>query len=139
MAKVLQYPKNDLYQLKITLKNIKPPIWRRFVVDSNILLPDLHKVIQTIIGWTNSHLHQFVIDGVYYSEPDEEPFMEYVDYRKVSLAQVLSRDEQTIIYQYDFGDGWEHSIVLEKRLEDQGQENPFCVKGKRACPPEDCG
>jgi len=139
MAKELQFQKHDWYQLKISLNNIKPPIWRRFVVESNIKLPDLHKVIQTIMGWTNSHLHQFIIDGKYYSEPDEDSFTECIDYRKIKLAQVLSSEKQTITYVYDFGDGWEHKLVLEEILQNHSQKSPACLAGKRSCPPEDCG
>jgi len=139
MAKVIQLRKSDCYKLKISLNNVKPLIWRRFLVDSNIKLPDLHKVIQTVMGWTNSHLHQFIIDGRFYSEPDEDSFSECIDYRKIKLNQVLSTEKQTIKYEYDFGDGWVHKIVLEKILHDCIQKYPVCLDGKRNCPPEDCG
>jgi len=139
MAKIIQFQKNDWYQIKISLNHIEPNIWRRFVVGSNIELPDLHKVIQTVMGWTNSHLHQFVINGKFYSKPDEESFLQCVDYRDVKLSQVLSEEGQSIIYEYDFGDGWEHEIALEKMLYDHSQKYPYCLAGKRHCPPEDCG
>ncbi len=139
MAKVLHLPKKDWYQLKISLNNIKPPIWRRFLIQSDIKLPDLHKAIQTVMGWTNSHLHQFIIDGKFYSEPDDESFAETIDYRKIRLNKVLTKEKQTINYEYDFGDGWEHTITLEKILTDSVQKYPACLEGKRSCPPEDCG
>ncbi len=139
MAKVVQLRKSDWYQLKITLNNIKPAIWRRFIVRSDIKLPDLHKVIQTVMGWSNSHLHQFIIDGKFYAEPDDESFTESIDYRKIRLNQVLAGEKQAIKYEYDFGDGWEHQIVLEKVLNDNTQKHPVCLDGKRNCPPEDCG
>ncbi len=129
--------KKEWYQLKITLKDIKPPIWRRFVVESSIKLPDLHKVIQTVMGWTNSHLHQFVINGNMYPEPDEDSFGDTIDYNKIILNQVVSKEGQT--FEYDFGDGWEHTIVLEKILDDFPQNYPVCLDGKRSCPLEDCG
>ena len=106
MAKVLHLPKKDWYQLKISLNNIKPEVWRRFLIQSDIKLPDLHKAIQTVMGWTNSHLHQFIIDGKFYSEPDDESFAEIIDYRKIRLYKVLTEEKQTINYEYDFGDGW---------------------------------
>ncbi len=139
MAKVIHLPKKDWYQLKISLNNIKPQIWRRFLIQSDIKLPDLHKAIQTVMGWTNSHLHQFIIDGKFYSEPNDESFTETVDYRKIRLNKVLTEEKQTINYEYDFGDGWEHTIVLEKILTDSVQKYPVCLEGERSCPPEDCG
>ena len=129
----------NVYQIKISLKNIKPVIWRRFIVDDNIKLPEFHKVIQTVMGWTNSHLHQFIINERFYGEPDEDSFEEIVDYRKLKLKSVLSFEKEKIQYEYDFGDGWEHEIVLEKIFNNQTIENPICLTGKRNCPPEDCG
>ena len=139
MAKNLNIAPNSWYQIKISLNDITPEIWRRFIVASDIILPDLHKVIQTVMGWTNSHLHQFIIDGTFYSEPDDDSFFEYVDYRDIRLNQVLTEEEKRITYEYDFGDGWEHEILLEKILSDHNQKYPSCLEGQRSCPPEDCG
>lgn len=139
MANVIQIKKTESYQLKITLNHIKPEIWRRVIVDSNIKLPDLHKIIQTVMGWTNSHLHHFIKDKTIYSEPDDESFIEYIDYRKIKLKEIISKEKQSFKYEYDFGDGWEHKIVLEKILENHNQKYPVCIDGKRNCPPEDCG
>ena len=139
MGKLIKLKVNEVYQLKITLQETKPEIWRRFLVDSSIKLPDLSKVIQTVMGWTNSHLHQFVKDGKIYSEPDEQSYRESVDYRKIRLNQFMTEEKQSVIYDYDFGDGWSHKIVLEKIISDKIQNYPECIGGKRACPPEDCG
>lgn len=139
MAKVLQLKSSEWYQLKISLNNIKPLIWRRFAVNSDIKLPDLHKVIQTVMGWTNSHLHQFIVDGKFYSEPHEDSLLEDADYSKIKLNQILSKEKQSITYEYDFGDGWEHEIVLEKKLPDHIKKYPYCAEGEKSCPPEDCG
>jgi len=139
MTKVVQIRTNNYFQLKITLNYIKPAIWRRFIIDSNIKLPDLHKVIQTVMGWTNSHLHQFINDDKFYSEPDEDSFTENIDYRKIKLSHILFKEKQSIIYEYDFGDGWEHEIVLEKILSDHKYKYPICIDGERNCPPDDCG
>jgi len=129
-----------VYQLKITLNDIKPPIWRRFIVSAAVKLPDLHKIIQTVMGWTNSHLHMFVIDGKPYSPPDEESSLDMVDYRKIRLNSVITREKQKFSYEYDFGDGWEHILLVEKILpEDDSVRYPVCTAGKRNCPPEDCG
>ncbi|GAB4219310.1 MAG: plasmid pRiA4b ORF-3 family protein [Spirochaetota bacterium] len=139
-TKTAKHKSNKWYQLKICLLHIKPLIWRRFIVNSDIKLPDLHKVIQTVMGWTNTHLHQFVKDDIIYSEPDEDSLIEYVDYRKIKLNQLLKKEKQYILYEYDFGDGWEHKIVLEKIItEGDFPKHPVCIGGKRNCPPEDCG
>jgi hypothetical protein len=129
-----------VYQLKITLKDVRPPVWRRFLVASDMKLPDLHKVTQTVTGWTNSHLHAFRIGSRTYALPDEESLSDFVHYRKVRVDDVIQREKQRFVYEYDFGDGWEHTIVLEKIVPgDPKLKFPTCLAGKRSCPPEDCG
>jgi hypothetical protein len=128
-----------VYQLKITLRDIKPPIWRRVQV-KNGSLAKLHDIIQTCMGWTNSHLHSFEIGGESYSEPDPDGMMETEDERKVQLSQLAAQGVKKFTYTYDFGDTWEHSIQIEKTLDaEPGVRYPRCIAGKRACPPEDCG
>jgi hypothetical protein len=140
MANVKQLKSQDAYQLKISIDHIKPAIWRRVIIESDMKLPDLHKVIQTVMGWYNSHLHAFRIDDTVYSEPDEDALSEYVDYRKVRLNAVITNEKEKFNYDYDFGDGWEHTIVLEKIIpKDKNIKYPICIDGKRNCPPEDCG
>ncbi len=132
--------KKEIYQIKITLNNSKPPIWRRFLVESNAKLPDLHKIIQTVMGWTNSHLHQFDKNGQYFCEPAEQEYYEAIDYTDIQLKDFLFEEGDSCFYDYDFGDSWRHKIVLEKILPfDKKQKYPVCIKGKRNCPPEDCG
>lgn len=127
------------YQLKITLEGSKPPIWRRMVVPSNTLLPDLHKIIQSTMGWTHSHLHQFIVDGVFYSLPDDWDETS-VDYRKLKTDKFLKKKGDAIKYEYDFGDSWLHEILLEEILPvEAGKKYPAAIDGSRACPPEDCG
>ena len=129
-----------IYQIKVTLRDSKPPIWRRLLVSGNAPLFDLHKIIQVSMGWTNSHLHQFIIDGEYYSIPSEEDWEPVIDERKYRMAEIASTERSKFIYEYDFGDSWEHEIVIEKILPiDPQTEYPYCMKGKRACPPEDVG
>jgi len=140
MATVKRIKSDNVFQLKITLNHIKPPIWRRVLVDSDIKLPDLHKIIQTVMGWTNSHLHQFIIGNQYYSLPSDESFYKVVDYRRIKLDSLFNTPKSNFIYEYDFGDGWEHSIVIEKILpREKNTYYPICIDGKRSCPPEDCG
>ncbi len=129
-----------IYQLKITLKDIRPPIWRRVQVPSSTTLSQLHLIIQAAMGWWNCHLHQFSIQGIDYGEPQPEYGLDLRDEKRVKLNQVIQREKAKFHYIYDFGDSWEHSILVEKVLpREPAVSYPLCVKGKRACPPEDCG
>lgn len=130
-------------QLKVTLTQTTPPIWRRVQVPRGTSLENLHWVIQLAMGWTNSHMHQFKVGKTYYGTSYPDGFdgaTETKDERKVTIGEVLSKPKATLAYEYDFGDSWEHEIVLEKVLTpEQGVRYPVCVDGKRSCPPEDCG
>lgn len=133
-------PLRTIYQLKINLVNAKPPIWRRLLVQSDINLSSFHNVIQIVMGWTDSHLHQFIANQVFYSPPNEYDELDSKDESKFKLSQLLKKEKDKIIYEYDFGDSWKHEIKLEKILPfDANKLLPYCIKGKRACPPEDCG
>lgn len=135
-------PLISIYQLKVTLNGSKPPIWRRILVPSNIALGKLHLVLQIAMGWTNSHLHQFISKGVFYGVQDDDLGidMEVENEDNFKLSQLLKSEKDTLIYEYDFGDSWEHKVLLEKILPfDKSNQLPSCIKGKRACPPEDCG
>lgn len=163
-----------IHTLRISLRDSKPPIWRRVAVPSDITLGQLHEVIQIAMGWTNSHLHQFVLkdkslinrapnviaqlsdEGRYddifaatrgirvfvakvtpFGDPTE---MEGEDEDAVTLAKVCPKVKSKLTYDYDFGDGWEHTIEVQKIEEPKpGVEYPVCQAGKLACPPEDCG
>ncbi len=134
----------NIYQLKIELIGIKPKIWRRLLVPSDILLSNFHKIIQTAMGWTNSHLHQFTKNRINYSESIKDDWswdeLDSIDYKKIKLSVLLATPKDKLIYEYDFGDGWEHVILLEKILpSDEKFKNPICLEGERNCPPEDCG
>ena len=128
--------------LKITLLGIDPPIWRRFSVPSEITLARLHDVIQIVMGWFDSHLHQFIDrqDTLYSSGflLDDDP--EVIDGKDVPLRRIVEGPGSALLYQYDFGDGWEHRLEIQS-IEDPepGVSYPLCVEGNRACPPEDCG
>lgn len=129
-----------IYQVKITLNMTRPPIWRRIQVSNNISLSRFHNIIQTVMGWSGYHLHQFIIDGEYYGVPHPDYGFEMRNEIRVKLNRVMFAEKDKFLYEYDFGDGWEHIIVLEKILPAvSGVDYPVCLKGKRACPPEDCG
>ena len=132
----------SIYQIKVTLNDSKPPIWRRILVPDSISLHQLHTILQIVMGWTNSHLHQFIIDDEYYGEPDEEDGYseELKNEKRYRLNQFVARKGFKFIYEYDFGDSWEHTVHVEAILPVQkGAQYPVCLKGKRACPPEDVG
>lgn len=131
----------SLYQFKITLKEIRPPIWRRFWVPDWITLSDLHDIIQVVMGWDNSHLHEFLWKGKRYGAPASDwGFEEVINEDTVTLRKLGLSPKNKIQYEYDFGDSWEHELLLEKILPgEEGSLFPFCLKGARACPPEDSG
>ncbi len=140
-------PTKTLYQFKITLMDSKPPIWRRIQV-MDCTLDKLHEHIQTAMGWTNSHLHQFDIKGERFGDPDlleDDTFDEMNDFEdstRTILSQILPTDGKRFRfqYEYDFGDGWLHEILFEGCPKtEKGQKYPLCVEGSLACPPEDVG
>lgn len=132
-----------VYQLRIELLDIEPRIWRTILVPETLTLPRLDRVVQAAMGWTNSHLHDWHIDGKRYGVPDPEWEApgELLDERKLTIGSVLGERIEEFGYDYDFGDGWEHRIVVEKRLAADPERNtwPMCIAGANACPPEDVG
>lgn len=129
-----------IYQVKITLEESKPPIWRRILVRSDVTLGKLHDIIQVAMGWTDSHLHQFIVGQTYYGEPYPDYGLEMRDEQKFKLDQIVSGEGFKFRYEYDFGDDWLHRLLVEKTLPPEpGRRYPVCIQGKRACPPEDVG
>lgn len=137
----------SIYQIKVTLSDSKPPIWRRIEVPEDIRLDKLHTVLQIAMGWTDSHLHQFSLPT-----PREQPVIYYgmrdpdvdksrtMDERRYRLNELINTPRQKLIYEYDFGDLWDHVLVLEKILEpDPDVRYPRCTAGKLACPLENSG
>lgn len=132
-----------LYQLKITLKWSKPPIWRRVVARADMPLDRLHWLMQMVMGWTDSHLHQFVVGRTCYGQPDGEfagMASETLNEKRFTVADLAPAAKSKFIYEYDFGDGWQHEVKVEKILPaDATFKHPLCLGGEKACPPEDCG
>lgn len=130
-------------QLKVTLDGIRPLIWRRIQVRWDITLFKLHKILQVVMGWEDCHLHQFMIEGETYSVISREADMlgdDFIDEKKVKLNRVIPGEKFRFTYEYDFGDGWGHTILVEKIfLPEEELLHPVCLKGKRSAPPEDCG
>jgi hypothetical protein len=164
----------SVFCLRVLLARTKPTIWRRVVVPMDITLGQLHEVVQIVMGWTNSHLHQFILrdkglrpsreemarqfqkdawDEAFLSRmhgervfvPKKTPLgddteLDGEDEDAVTLAGVCPKAKSKIVYEYDFGDSWEHVIEVQKIVEPEaGVEYPVCLAGKNACPPEDCG
>ncbi len=138
-------PKKQVFQFKITLKDIKPPIWRCIQVPSSFTFWDLHIAIQDAMGWLDCHLHEFRIPDITgktlsFGIPDEEFDDDFLPGWKSRVSRFLNLERPVFEYVYDFGDNWRHKVELEKVLPvEPGKEYPRCLKGKRACPPEDCG
>ena len=133
-------PETEIYQLKVTLRHVKPNIWRRIQVRSNTTLYKLHYTLQIAMGWTDSHMHQFVVDGVLYGESTPGFDFNVVSERRTRLCDVVNGVGDKFLYEYDFGDGWEHLVLVEDILQPEPRtQYPRCIKGKRSCPPEDVG
>ena len=129
-----------VYRIKVTLRGIQPAIWRRIETPADTSLFELHRTLQAAMGWTDSHLHQFLHRGTYYGAPDREFGTPTVSERRTRLADLLEHPKDRLIYEYDFGDSWEHDVVLEAMADAQpGARYPRVIAGKRACPPEDVG
>jgi Plasmid pRiA4b ORF-3-like protein len=130
----------SLLQLKIELAGIKPLIWRRVVVPETITLAKLHQVIQAVMGWTNSHLHEFEIAQERYGIPNPtDPFgPPVVSETRARLGKSLG-GMKSLRYVYDFGDNWEHKIKVEKVLPPAACPVPIYIGGANACPPDDIG
>ena len=130
----------QIFQLKVALRDTKLPIWRTVQVPGDVTLRQLHEVLQLTMGWENSHLHEFRVDGVSYGEPDDDFDTDVKDERLVRLARVAPGAGASLTYLYDFGDGWEHDVIVEKILPPEPRVRyPLCLAGEGACPPEDVG
>lgn len=131
-----------IFQFKVTLRGIRPPIWRRFQVYDDLTFFQLHRVLQEVMGWYDGHLHAFDLAGWQITDVETlaEGWYDGEDERKAKLKKHFNAAGQKCRYEYDFGDSWEHDLLLEKILPvEPGVFYPRCLKGKRACPPEDCG
>ncbi len=129
-----------LYLLRISIQNIEPEIWRRFVVPADITLDRLHDVIQIVMGWEDHHLHEFIINKGKYTE-NPESVEDGLEEAKVRLKDLIHKNGQGFVYHYDFGDDWLHDVVLEDSHYSNAELlSPVeCLDGERACPPEDIG
>jgi hypothetical protein len=127
-------------QFKITLRGIMPPIWRRIIVPAAYSFWDFHVAIQDSFGWLDCHLHAFELDKIQIGipDPDGNEISKIKPGWEIKLKKHFAKVGTKINYMYDFGDGWEHEIEFENKIEKETKK-PICIEGKRACPPEDCG
>lgn len=131
---------DNTLQLCVSLEDIEPRIWRRIQVPESFTLKQLHRVIQTVMGWQDSHLHEFTLSGKRYGESNPEDGENVIDERTIRLRDLPLSIGVSIGYEYDFGDSWQHQVVLEKTLApDLETIYPACVAGERSAPPEDVG
>ena len=134
--------KSDVSQkvvsLKLTLRETKPPVWRRLLVPGETTLADLHRAIQAAMGWEDYHLHTFDIAGRQYGDP--RAVDDVANETRVTLNVLIKSGVTRFAYTYDFGDNWDHALVIEKSLPAvEALSRPTCTAGRRKCPPEDCG
>lgn len=128
----------SFFQLKISLRDSRPLIWRRIIVKDNITFHKLHEILQVVMGWANYHLYDFVINEQRFTLLDHDWNDKMIDSRKIKVHMLKLK--QKFQYTYDFGDCWEHQIILEKILpSEEVFMNPFCIAGALSYPPEDCG
>ena len=131
---------DNILQLCMSLEEIEPRIWRRIQVPNSFTLKQLHRVIQTVMGWEDAHLHEFTIRGRRYGEPNPEDEENVIDERTVRLRDLPLSSGDSIAYGYDFGDNWQHRLLLEKMLApDPETIYHICIAGARSAPPEDVG
>lgn len=128
-----------VYELRISLRDVEPDVWRRLRVRSDVTLSELHRTLQIVMGWQDTHLHRFHAGDQVYGPRDPE-YPEQRDERRAVVADVMTAGEGRLVYEYDFGDGWSHDVVLERIFDpDAAETYPNVVDGRRSCPPEDCG
>jgi hypothetical protein len=137
---MLDPPHTGVYQLKVALRGISPLIWRRLLVRADTSIADHHHILPLVMGWTNSHLPRFLIHGKEYGIAyaggmgfDDDP-------KQIRVADFRFRLRERFLYEYDFGDHWQHDMRVEQILAaDAKRTSPVCIGGKRAAPPEECG
>ncbi len=129
-----------VFQLRIQLKDVAPTVWRRILVPGGVRLPKLHDMFQAAMGWTNSHLHQFTIDGATYGMHFEDWPDDELDEKDYTVSFALRGGVRRFSYEYDFGDSWSHEVVVEQTSFPQlSLKFGVCIDGQNACPPEDVG
>src|SRR5262249_51895510 len=126
-----------VYQLKVALRGISPLIWRRLLVYAETSIADLHHILRLAMGWTNSHLHRFVIHGKEYGVTYDGGMGFADNPKQIRLRDFRFHLRERFLYAYDFNDNWQHDIRVEHiMVADPKRSYPVCLGGKRAAPPE---
>jgi hypothetical protein len=129
-------------QLKVTLRHVRPPVWRRLLLSSDTTLERVHDILQEAMGWSDTHLHSFTHGRTVFMKGDADigHALPFVEERGVRIGSLLAKPKDRLRYDYDFGDGWEHDVVVEKVLAPSATTRvPAVIDARRACPPEDVG
>ena len=130
----------SLYQIRVTLLGISPPIWRQVLVPRHVNLRRLHEILLVVMGWQGSHLYQFRVEGDYIGEPDPDFDFDMQHAERAALSDLYHGSGTKFVYEYDLGDNWEHEVVMEEVVTPEpDQFYPVCLAGERASPPDDCG
>lgn len=136
----------DLVEIKVTLNEVEPTVWRKFIINTDANLVELHMAIQKSMGWKNCHMYDFVVNnGEKTFSPNDMSDLfgnedDSADPSGVTIGDLLFIEVENIQYNYDYGDGWEHTVEIGKKVSPQpGTQYPLCTEGAGACPPEDCG
>src|SRR5262245_1181190 len=133
-------PEPNIHQLRVVLLGISPIIWRRLLVRGDSTIADLHHILQIAFGWSDDHLHRFLIHGKQYGVAYLGGITFRDDPRRIKLSDLGLRVKEKFLYEYDFDDQWRHLIRVEAILPSEpDQRYPVCISGKRAAAPEDCG
>jgi hypothetical protein len=138
-------PQNQpkIFQIKVRLLETSPIVWRTFLISSNVTLHRLHLVLQDVMGWYNYHLYRFQVGSDEYGEPNLDNDFYELDFKnskRAKLGNIIKEKNSIFLYEYDFGDGWEHQLLVEDILEtDPEKQYPVCIAGENACPREDSG
>ena len=132
-------PGQPVFQLRLTLKDVTPTVWRRLLVPGSVRLDKLHRMFQAAMGWEDYHLHSFEIGELRFGMQIDEFPDDELDETDVTVLRAIG-DARRFSYEYDFGDRWRHEVVVEARTRSpRGLKFGVCVDGQNACPPEDCG
>ena len=143
-AKVTKLKTSRIIEMYIELEPTEPRVWRRFLVQDSLSMYQLHEIIQVTMGWMHSHLFMFSRKGLVITEPspdDDWRNVEFKDARKTKIASIFENPGDSLVYEYDFGDSWDHKLRFERVVskDEVMFEVPRCIGGENACPPEDCG
>lgn len=132
-------PPSLVYKLSIELRHVEPRVWRTILVPNTLTLAQLDHVVRSVMGWSNSHLHEWHIGTARYSMPDTE--WDALDETRFTIGEVLGDHVTEFAYAYDPGDNWEHRVIIDDRFTPDFEYNtwPMCIAGANACPPEDIG